>query len=186
MIVTLCGSARFEAWYHAWAEALGLSGHCVFELCAYPSYKDGEKNWYSLEEKLALDALHFTKIECSEAILVLNVFGYVGESTLREIAHARLWRREVYVLETWGEGCGVGEDHNPDYQEAARRFGVAGFRSPGGMALGDQILKDGTPVRNRFAHDLLATSEALRYSLVKRLDQKLRPLKGLEIYDDAK
>ncbi len=180
MIVTLCGSARFEAWYHAWAEALGLSGHCVFELCAYPSQKDGNKDWYSPEEKVALDALHFTKIEKSEAILVLNVFGYVGDSTLREIAHARRLQKKVYMLETWGEGCGIDWKHAKSVQEAAKRFDVTGFRSPKGMMIGGQSMGDGMAVVNYYAFDLLGPPSTLRSSLVERLDRTLRPLAGLD------
>jgi hypothetical protein len=29
MIITLCGSSRFEPWFHAWNQALSLSGHVV-------------------------------------------------------------------------------------------------------------------------------------------------------------
>lgn len=132
------------------------------------------------EEKLALDALHFTKIEKSSAILVLNVFGYVGESTLREIAHARLLKKKVYMLETWGEGCGVGKMHKKSVQEAAARYQVAGFRSPKGMLVGGQSMGDRTSVVNYYAFDLLGVSSTLRSSLVERLDRKLRPLWDME------
>lgn len=36
MIITLCGSSRFEAWFHMWNQALGLAGRCAFGLSSYP------------------------------------------------------------------------------------------------------------------------------------------------------
>lgn len=98
MIITLCGSARFEQDFKKWNERLTLAGHTVFSLAVYPSDKQGEKNWYTEEQKRELDAAHFRKIEASEAILVINTDGYIGESTTREIFYAHgLGRRIVYT-----------------------------------------------------------------------------------------
>jgi len=144
MIITLCGSARFEPWFHAWNEALSLSGHVVFSLAAYPSQYEGVKEWYTKEEKAVLDAVHKGKIDVSHAILVLNVFAYIGESTLSEIEHARRgerWRdasdralplKTTYFLESWGEGNGIGGNHFEHIQKAAfEKFGVPrNFGSP--------------------------------------------------------
>ena len=63
MIITLCGSARFEAWYHMWNEALSLAGHRVFGLASYPSMHEGEKSWYTPEQKVTLDMVHKQKIQ---------------------------------------------------------------------------------------------------------------------------
>jgi hypothetical protein len=112
VIITLCGSARFEHWFHAWNEALSLSGHVVFALAAYPSQHAGVKNWYTPEDKEVLDAVHKGKIDASHAILVLNAFAYIGESTLSEIDHAHSGRKTVYFLESWGKGLGISEDHS--------------------------------------------------------------------------
>ncbi|APZ35724.1 hypothetical protein BOH66_03765 [Microbacterium aurum] len=43
----------------------------------------------SEEQKAALDALHLSKIDLADRILVVNPGGYIGESTSREIAYAR-------------------------------------------------------------------------------------------------
>ena len=40
------------------------------------------------EQKAVLDALHLRKIDLADRVLVVNPGGYVGESTLREIAYA--------------------------------------------------------------------------------------------------
>lgn len=131
MIITLCGSSRFEPWYHAWNEALSLTGHCVFGLASYPSQHDGKKDWYTVEQKAMLDEVHRYKIEASDAILVLNVFAYIGDSTMREIRHACYSKKDTYFLESWGEGFGIGSNHFKHIQEAARRLGVPeGYGSP--------------------------------------------------------
>lgn len=41
------------------------------------------------EQKALLDALHLHKIDLADRVVVVNPGGYVGESTRREIAHAR-------------------------------------------------------------------------------------------------
>jgi hypothetical protein len=125
MIITLCGSSRFERWYHLWNEALGLAGHACFGLCAWPSMHSS-REWYSGPQKERLDLVHFQKIEASEAILVLNVMAYVGDSTIREIEHAAKLGKRIYLLESWGKGCGIGPNHAREMRLAAERFGVVG------------------------------------------------------------
>ncbi len=44
--------------------------------------------------------LHLAKIEESDAIVVLNVGGYVGDSTAREIMWAHIRRKGIFYLET--------------------------------------------------------------------------------------
>jgi len=130
MIVTMCGSARFEAWFHLWNEVLGLSGHAPFGLCAWPSMHE-KREWYSPAQKAMLDKVHFDKIAASDAILVLNPFAYVGESTLNEIAEARRLGKAVYTLESWGVGNGITSTHYQSVRDAAERLGVPrGFGSP--------------------------------------------------------
>jgi hypothetical protein len=101
MIITLCGSARFEPLFKAWNEILTLRGHTVFDLAVYPSEKAGTKLWYTDADKRALDIAHKRKINASEGILVLNHAGYVGQSTLSEIEFAQITEKPVYYLEQW-------------------------------------------------------------------------------------
>lgn len=131
MIVTLCGSARFEPWFHLYNEVLTLSGHTVFGLAVYPSTKAGQKNWYSENEKRLLDEAHLRKIDASDAVLVLNPFAYLGESTLREIDYARQRGKKLYILESWGEGLGISKMHFESVRRAAANAWVPeGFGSP--------------------------------------------------------
>ena len=46
-----------------------------------------------------LDKMHFQKIDMADEIFVINVGGYIGESTRREIAHATDKGKKVNYLE---------------------------------------------------------------------------------------
>lgn len=97
MKFTICGSARYEKEFHEWNKRLGLAGHISYSMMTFPSV-EGSKDWYSADEKETLDLAHLLKIQESDAILVLNVDGYIGESTKREIKWARMLEKEVYWL----------------------------------------------------------------------------------------
>ena len=45
------------------------------------------------------DTLHLRKIDLADEVLVLNVGGYIGESTRREIAYAIAQKKPVRYLE---------------------------------------------------------------------------------------
>lgn len=95
MILTLCGSARFEGYFHEANKQLGLAGHICFSLMTFPSI-EGEKTWYTEDEKWTLDLAHFAKIEASSGIVLLNVDGYLGESSLRELKWARMRDKKIF------------------------------------------------------------------------------------------
>jgi hypothetical protein len=177
MIVTLCGSARFEDHFKTWNEALTMAGHTVFTLTRYASEK-GRKNWYSEAEKQALDEAHKRKINASEAVLVLNVFGYMGPSTLSEVEHAKARGRQLYALESWGKGNGIGSSHFDYVQEARRRAIPDGY-------VGSPI--DTTSNSGfRYAYDLLddVVTHERSYALVKMVqacDERLRHPHGVGV-----
>lgn len=50
---------------------------------------------FTKDQKAALDALHLRKIDLADRVVVVNPGGYVGESTSREIAHARATGKAV-------------------------------------------------------------------------------------------
>ena len=51
------------------------------------------------KEKRNLDKLHLEKIRLSDAIFVLNIRGYIGESTQKEIEFARFHEIPIYKYE---------------------------------------------------------------------------------------
>ncbi len=98
MIFTLCGSARFEPVWHEANKQLGLAGHISFSLMTFPSV-EGSKSWYTDEQKTMLDLMHLAKIDASDAVLMLNVGDYLGESSLRELAWARHKKKHIFFLQ---------------------------------------------------------------------------------------
>lgn len=114
MIITLCGSARFESAFKSWNRFLTLQGHVVFSLAVYPSDMQHVKNWYTEAEKTVLDLVHKEKIRHSAAIFVItrnlmefehfagipvdNIIEtrYIGESTASELAFAREHSKQVF------------------------------------------------------------------------------------------
>lgn len=95
MRVTLCGSTRFKPAFDLWNKRLTLAGFLVYSVSGFGHSGDS----FSDEEKSRLDQVHLAKIDASHAIVVLNVDGYIGDSTRREIAHAEATGKEVYYLE---------------------------------------------------------------------------------------
>jgi hypothetical protein len=139
-VITLCGSTRFERLFHVWNKVLSMAGHTVFSLSAFPSV-EGSRSWFlegdnaesfGEEAKKRFDATHKRKIELSDAIVVLNRFAYIGESTLSEIEYARSLGKKVYFLESWGKDIGPGGQHlKPSYREAMHRFQISdAYQSP--------------------------------------------------------
>ena len=45
-----------------------------------------------------LDELHLRKIDLADEVLILNVDGYIGESTSRELAYAQKLEKRVRFL----------------------------------------------------------------------------------------
>jgi len=93
--ITLCGSTRFKRTFADWNLRLTLAGHIVYSV-AICGHAEGVN--HSRSEKSRLDAVHMLKILNSDAIFVLDVGGYIGESTEREIAFAELLKKPVYHL----------------------------------------------------------------------------------------
>lgn len=124
MVITLCGSARFENLFHEWNKKLTLSGHVVFSLAAFPSI-EGDKFWYDDRQKGILDQIHKAKISHSDAIVVLNKHAYIGESTLSEIQWAKITGKEIFFLEQWGQNLGPGSQNESDefLDEVFSKFG---------------------------------------------------------------
>ncbi len=90
-IITLCGSYRFKKEMAKLAERLTLGGNCVLA----PIELGREKEAYTKEEIDILAGAHREKIRLSDAILVVNVGGCIGESTEGEIEFAESLGKEI-------------------------------------------------------------------------------------------
>lgn len=102
-IVCLCGSTRFfEAFQKANLEET-LAGRIVLTI-GCDTKKDGDlfEGWGMKEVealKGRLDELHLRKIDLADEVLILNVGGYIGESTRRELEYAKARGKQVRFLE---------------------------------------------------------------------------------------
>ena len=91
-VITLCGSTKFKNTHLAEMARLTLEGNIVIP-CGLYGHADG--HGLTEDQKLALDELHLRKIDISDRIHVINVSGYIGESTSNEIAYARANGKEI-------------------------------------------------------------------------------------------
>lgn len=87
-IVCLCGSTKFKDEFMQANYEETMKGNIVLSVGFFMHADAATKPSLSVEEKRALDQLHFRKIDLSDEILVINVGGYVGESTVNEIEYS--------------------------------------------------------------------------------------------------
>lgn len=100
-IVCLCGSTRFAEVFNRVGEAETLAGHIIVrpEVVTYSSDRDPQK--VAPGVKTMLDELHKRKIDLADEVLVLNVNGYIGDSTRSEVAYAIAHGKPVRWLEPY-------------------------------------------------------------------------------------
>ena len=94
-IVTICGSMKYKNIMLEKALELELNNKYVVLQPVYgiANYK------YTDNDKTLLSEIHFNRIDMSDAIYVINVDGYIGESTRKEIEYAKKFGKEVIYLE---------------------------------------------------------------------------------------
>ena len=103
-VITLCGSTRFRREFEEANKRLTLAGNIVISVGLYGHAGDAEV-WEGMDEdtltqtKVMLDDMHKRKIDMADEIFVINVSGYVGESTRSEIAYAEATGKPVRYLE---------------------------------------------------------------------------------------
>jgi hypothetical protein len=95
VIVTLCGSVRFEQDFIDAQRELSRRGILCFSLAVLPQHRTEEETWHDGGlDKILADLLYFHRILHSDAILVLGN-GYIGPSTSREILWANIQGKRV-------------------------------------------------------------------------------------------
>ncbi len=117
-IIVLCGSTKFFNTFAEMQNRLTLDGYIV--LTVGSTTQSDDDLFASMDPaerrllKAKLDTLHLAKIWLADNILVLNVGGYIGESTEREILYATSLDKSVRWLEPpsqellWQLGVEVG------------------------------------------------------------------------------
>ena len=90
-IITLCGSLKFENEMMIIAEKMALEGYCILTP-VYPVLGNVKR---TEEQLMKFKEEHFKRIELSDAILVVNVNNYIGNSTNLEIKYAKKLGKEI-------------------------------------------------------------------------------------------
>lgn len=105
-VVTLCGSTKFRKEFHEVQKKLTLDRCIVISVGLYGHAGD-EEVWEGMDEdtltetKIMLDDMHKRKIDMADEIFVVNVDGYIGDSTKSEIAYAKAKGMPVnYLVES--------------------------------------------------------------------------------------
>lgn len=103
-VITLCGSTRFKDEFMEVQKQLTLEGNIVISVGLFGHAGDNEV-WENMDEgtltatKKMLDDMHLRKIDMADEIYVVNVGGYIGASTMAEIAYAERTGKKVRYLE---------------------------------------------------------------------------------------
>lgn len=102
-VVTLCGSTRFKDEFLEVQKQLTLKGYIVISVGLFGHSGDNEV-WDGMDEgtlsetKKMLDDMHKRKIDMADEIFVIDVDGYIGESTRSEIAYAKNADKKISYL----------------------------------------------------------------------------------------
>ena len=103
-VITLCGSTRFKEQFMKVQKDLTLKGNIVISVGLFELPRDLEV-WENSDKgtltktKEMLDDMHKRKIDMADEIFVINVGGYIGESTKNEIKYATEHGKKVNYLE---------------------------------------------------------------------------------------
>ena len=103
-VITLCGSTKFKDEFMKAQKDLTLKGNIVISVGLFGHSGDNEV-WENMDEgtltktKEMLDDMHKRKIDMADEIFVINVGGYIGESTKSEIEYAKATNKKVNYLE---------------------------------------------------------------------------------------
>lgn len=103
-VITLCGSTRFKDEFMKAQKDLTLKGNIVISVGLF-SHSGDDEVWENMDEgtltktKEMLVDMHKRKIDMADEIFVINVDGYIGDSTKSEIEYAIKTGKKVNYLE---------------------------------------------------------------------------------------
>lgn len=90
-VITLCGSMKFQSDMMAIAQKMALEGKCILT----PTYSVLKNIEHTPEQIAKLKEAHFKRIEMSDAILIVDINNYIGDSTRLEIDYAKKLGKEL-------------------------------------------------------------------------------------------
>ncbi len=99
-IICLCGSTRFVDTFNEWQQRLTLEGKIVLSIeLVLPQTEREDPQHSNFKVKRSLDELHLRKIDLADEVMILNVGGYIGESTRNELNYAMKLGKPIIYLE---------------------------------------------------------------------------------------
>lgn len=101
-VTCLCGSGRFKDMFEKAEFELTRRGKIVLTIGCNTKDIARDIDWQFL--KPMLDDLHKRKIDIADEIFVINVGGYIGESTKSEIEYATKLHKRIFYLESEDQG----------------------------------------------------------------------------------
>lgn len=101
IVVCLCGSTKFKTQFAEATERETLAGRIVLSVgfFAHAMTDEERRAKFTPAVKKMLDELHLGKINLADEVLILNVGGYVGASTKRELWYAWSQDKRIRWLE---------------------------------------------------------------------------------------
>ena len=138
-VITLCGSTRFKEEFLEAQKRLTLEGNIVISVGLFGH--SGDDVVWTEGVKDMLDRQHLAKIDLADEIFVINVGGYIGDSTRREIAYAEYKGKSITYLESsrkpslYDNYAALGELHDAgrisdeNFEQAGRDFDGKVFRT---------------------------------------------------------
>lgn len=131
-VITLCGSTRFKDEFLEAQKRLTLEGNIVISVGLFGH--SGDDVVWTEGVKDMLDRQHLAKIDLADEIFVINVGGYIGDSTRREIAYAEFKDKSIKYMENSKKASiyenyaalrelhDAGRISDEDFEEAGRDF----------------------------------------------------------------
>ena len=131
-VITLCGSTRFKEEFLEAQKRLTLEGNVVITVGLFGH--SGDDVVWTEGVKDMLDRQHLAKIDLADEIFVINVDGYIGDSTRREIAYAEFKGKTIKYMENSKKASiyenyaalrelhDAGRISDEDYEQAGRDF----------------------------------------------------------------
>ena len=131
-VITLCGSTRFKDEFLEAQKRLTLEGNIVISVGLFGHSGDDEVWTEGIKDML--DCQHLAKIDLADEIFIINVGGYIGDSTRREIAYAEFKGKSIKYMENskkasiyenyaaLSELHDAGRISDEDYEQAGRDF----------------------------------------------------------------
>ena len=102
-VICLCGSTRFTDVMLVYQWELTKQGFIVLSWCALPiGYFEGEDQTHIGDQegvKEIVDEVHLRKIDLADEVHILNINGYIGESTRNELNYAKAKGKKIRFLE---------------------------------------------------------------------------------------